>query len=104
VGGIGLQYAWLVVIMNTWQSSVRVLTAWPSLVGTGKKLPEYWDTAKKLLNNPSDFLESLLKYDKENIQDGVIKRIEPYIAMEEFMPEAVAKVSKACTSICMWVR
>jgi dynein heavy chain len=24
--------------------------------------------------------------------------------MEEFAPEAVAKVSKACTSICMWVR
>jgi dynein heavy chain len=24
--------------------------------------------------------------------------------MEEFTPEAVAKVSKACTSICMWVR
>lgn len=24
--------------------------------------------------------------------------------MEEFTPEAVSKVSKACTSICMWVR
>ncbi len=24
--------------------------------------------------------------------------------MEEFAPEAVSKVSKACTSICMWVR
>ena len=24
--------------------------------------------------------------------------------MEEFTPDAVAKVSKACTSICMWVR
>jgi hypothetical protein len=35
---------------------------------------------------------------------AVIKRIDPYIAMESFTPEAVAKVSKACTSICMWVR
>lgn len=24
--------------------------------------------------------------------------------MEAFTPEAVSKVSKACTSICMWVR
>lgn len=31
-------------------------------------------------------------------------QIEPYIALEEFTPEAVSKVSRACTSICMWVR
>jgi dynein heavy chain len=24
--------------------------------------------------------------------------------LEEFTPEAVSKVSRACTSICMWVR
>ncbi len=30
--------------------------------------------------------------------------MEPYIALEEFTPDAVAKVSRACTSICMWVR
>jgi Microtubule-binding stalk of dynein motor len=65
---------------------------------------EYWEPAKKLLNNPNEFLESLLKYEKDNIPDGVIKRIEPYIAMEEFTPDAVSKVSKACTSICMWAR
>jgi dynein heavy chain len=26
------------------------------------------------------------------------------VQMEEFTPDAVSKVSKACTSICMWVR
>lgn len=26
------------------------------------------------------------------------------VQMDEFTPEAVSKVSKACTSICMWVR
>jgi hypothetical protein len=30
--------------------------------------------------------------------------VEPYISLEEFTPEAVSKVSRACTSICMWVR
>lgn len=30
--------------------------------------------------------------------------MEPYIEMEEFTPDNVAKVSKACKSICMWVR
>ena len=31
-------------------------------------------------------------------------QIEPYIASDDFTPESVAKVSRACTSICMWVR
>ncbi|KAK9803422.1 hypothetical protein WJX72_010826 [[Myrmecia] bisecta] len=70
----------------------------------GKKVPNYWDTAKKLLNDPSKFLDSLLTYDKDNIPESVITKIEPYIQMPEFTTEYVAKVSKACTSICMWVR
>lgn len=34
----------------------------------------------------------------------MIKAIQPYIDNEEFQPAAIAKVSKACTSICQWVR
>jgi dynein heavy chain len=73
-------------------------------VTTGKKVPDYWDSSRKLLTDASAFLDSLLTFDRDNIPDAIIKRIEPYIGMEEFTPEAVAKVSKACTSICMWVR
>jgi hypothetical protein len=75
-----------------------------AFLAPGKKIPDYWEPSKKLLNNPTEFLESLLKYDKENIPDSVIKKIEPYIHMEDFTPEAISKVSKACTSICMWAR
>ena len=32
-----------------------------------KKIPEYWDNAKKILNDPGKFLASLMNYDKENI-------------------------------------
>lgn len=35
---------------------------------------------------------------------ATIKRVVPYIEMEEFHPDQVAKVSKACKSICQWVR
>lgn len=73
-------------------------------MGAGKKVPDYWDASKKLLNDPSKFLDSLLTYDKDNIPDATIQKVEPYIAMEEFTPAAVSKVSKACTSICMWAR
>lgn len=41
---------------------------------------------------------------KENIPDAVISKIQPYIDNEDFTPQAISKVSKACTSICQWVR
>ena len=48
----------------------------------GKKMANYWEPAKKLLNDPTKFLDSLLTYDKDNIPDAVIKRVEPYIQVQ----------------------
>ena len=58
----------------------------------GKKAASFWEPAKRLLNDPSKFLDSLINFDKENIKEATIQRIEPYIAMEEFTTEAVARV------------
>ncbi|NXX05401.1 DYH1 protein, partial [Larus smithsonianus] len=70
----------------------------------GTKVDDYWEPGRGLLQDPGKFLDSLFKYDKDNIADSVIKAIQPYIDSEEFQPAAIAKVSKACTSICQWVR
>ena len=70
----------------------------------GKKIADYWEPAQKLLVDPTKFLRNLMEYDKDNIPDAVITKIAPYIDMETFTPEAISKVSKACTSICMWAR
>ncbi|XP_053154302.1 dynein axonemal heavy chain 1 isoform X2 [Hemicordylus capensis] len=70
----------------------------------GSKIDDYWEPGKGLLQDPGKFLDSLFKYDKDNIADSVIKFIQPYIDSDEFQPAAIAKVSKACTSICQWVR
>ncbi|KAM4652007.1 dynein axonemal heavy chain 1 [Discoglossus pictus] len=70
----------------------------------GSKIDDYWEPGKGLLQEPGKFLEGLFKFDKENIPDAVIKSIQPYIDNEEFQPAAIARVSKACTSICQWVR
>lgn len=56
------------------------------------------------MQDPSKFLDSLFTFDKDNIPDEVIKKISPYIEMDAFQPAAIAKVSKACTSICEWAR
>ena len=70
----------------------------------GKKVADYWENATKLLADPTKFLTMLTEFDKDNIKNSVITKIEPYIANEAFTPEAVARVNKACTSICMWAR
>lgn len=71
---------------------------------SGKKFDDYWEPSKKtLLADPTKFLESLFSYDKDAIEDMIIKKIDPYIQNPDFTPERIAKVSKACTSICLWV-
>ncbi|KAL6464354.1 hypothetical protein MHYP_G00266710 [Metynnis hypsauchen] len=70
----------------------------------GTKVDDYWEPGKGLLQDPGKFLEGLFKFDKDNIPDSVIKLVQPYINNEEFQPASIAKVSKACTSICQWVR
>jgi dynein heavy chain len=70
----------------------------------GTKVDDYWDNGKAMLQDPPKFLKSLFDYDRDNISDPVIQKIQPYIDNDEFKPEAIAKVSKACTSMCQWVR
>ncbi|CAF0758924.1 unnamed protein product [Brachionus calyciflorus] len=70
----------------------------------GTKVDDYTEPARNLLNDPGKFLEGLFTYDKENIPESVIQKIEPYINNDKFLPAAIAQVSKACTSICSWVR
>lgn len=67
------------------------------------KVDDYWQDGKALLANPEKFLKSLFDYDKENIPEKVIKKIEPYCENPDFTPEAIKKVSVACTAVCMWV-
>ncbi|XP_062252615.1 dynein axonemal heavy chain 1 [Platichthys flesus] len=70
----------------------------------GTKIDDYWEVGKGLLQDPGKFLDSLFKYDKDNIPDTVITLVQPYMDNDDFQPAAIAKVSKACTSICQWVR
>ncbi|XP_037831220.1 dynein heavy chain 1, axonemal isoform X2 [Kryptolebias marmoratus] len=70
----------------------------------GTSFDDYLEPAKGLLQDPNSFLESLNKYDKDNIPDDVISSVQPYIDNEEFQPTSIAKVSTVCSSICQWVR
>jgi len=62
-----------------------------------------WATAKQLLGQ-ADFMSKLFNYDKDNIPPATLKKLKKYLDMEDFVPSAVEKVSKAAKSLCMWVR
>ena len=91
-------------------SELRVFTTPPEMVQTvleavcillGQKTD--WKTAKTVMGD-SQFLPSLQKYDKDNIPQALLKKLQKYINNPDFVPEKVEKVSKACRSMCMWVR
>jgi dynein heavy chain len=69
-----------------------------------KKEKQDWDTAKKLMGNPKQFLTSLQDFDKDNIAEGQLKKLKKFVNDPRFTPENIGKKSKAGQSICMWVR
>ncbi|EFJ52606.1 dynein heavy chain 7 [Volvox carteri f. nagariensis] len=60
-----------------------------------------WDTAKRLLGD-GGFMRSLEEFDKDNISDATIKKLQKYLENPDYTPDLVAKVSKAARSLCMW--
>ena len=67
------------------------------------KVDSYWGPATKVLSD-TQFMTRLLEYDKDNIPEAVVKKIKTYVAMEDFQPAVIEKVSKAATGLCKWVR
>ncbi|CAF0812221.1 unnamed protein product [Brachionus calyciflorus] len=71
---------------------------------SGKMIDDYWGPSLKMLNDLK-FLESLINYDKNNIQPAYIKRIrERFIPDPMFEPLSIRTVSTACEGLCRWVR
>ena len=61
-----------------------------------------WDAAKKELG-ASDFLSNLISFDKDKLDDALLKKISKYTNMADFQPDIVGKVSNAAKGLCLWV-
>ena len=61
-----------------------------------------WDNSKRLLSEGT-FMQQLKDYDKDNIPPSMVKKVAKYTDMEIMAVDNVKKVSKAATSLCMWV-
>ncbi|XP_070711337.1 dynein axonemal heavy chain 2 [Pempheris klunzingeri] len=62
-----------------------------------------WAEAKRQLGE-SNFIKTLVNFDKDNISDRVLKKIGQYCRQVDFQPDIIGKVSLAAKSLCMWVR
>ncbi|XP_054012221.1 dynein axonemal heavy chain 6 [Hylaeus anthracinus] len=62
-----------------------------------------WPTAKLVLGD-MHFLDRLITYPKDDISDNLLKKLQEYVNHPEFRPDLVARQSKACRSMCIWVR
>ena len=71
----------------------------------GPKINDYFSVGKKeLFMNAKKLLADMKAYDKDNIPEKVISKVDPYIVNPGFTPAAVKRASVACEAICMWVR
>ena len=73
-----------------------------SAVLTVLKKPVGWDEAKKQLND-SAFLTKLMEYDKDLLNDSLLKKIGKFTNQADFTPDSVGKVSGACRGLALWV-
>ncbi|KAK3250628.1 hypothetical protein CYMTET_40004 [Cymbomonas tetramitiformis] len=68
-----------------------------------KIVDDYWPVARDLFGK-TEFLQTLMAVDPDNLSGDVISQLYPYMKNPLFNVEVVGKISFACRSICQWVR
>ncbi|KAL7675820.1 hypothetical protein ACOME3_002084 [Neoechinorhynchus agilis] len=66
-----------------------------------KKNPEWSEARRDLLD--TNFIKSLINFDKDHIPENVLKRIAQIIKKPSFNPVDIGKTSTAAKSVCAWV-
>ncbi|RHY34774.1 hypothetical protein DYB32_000646 [Aphanomyces invadans] len=61
-----------------------------------------WDNAKKLLSDVN-FITSMLNYDKDNVPETILTKLEPYLTNEMFNKAEVEKQSIAASTMVVWI-
>lgn len=76
---------------------VKVVGAVMVLTAPSNKIPKdtSWNAGKNYMGKVDQFLEQLLNFDKENIQDPNRKAVEPYLQDKEFDSDFVRAKSAA---------
>lgn len=62
-----------------------------------------WNSAKSVMMS-IDFMDRLIKFDRNNVSDNTLRRLRNLTNKPEFDPVFVGQKSLACKSLCMWAR
>lgn len=68
---------------------------------TQKKETDYWPPAQKMMNS-GHFLNDLLQYDKESIDEKKIKALKPFLENPKFNRESLTSISAVIANIGSW--
>jgi len=63
----------------------------------------YFDLSKAtLLQNPGKFMQQMMDFDKENIKESTVKKVNHILDHEDFTPEKVKSASVALVGVQKW--
>ena len=65
--------------------------------------PATWEEARRALSD-AGFMGRLIAYDKDTLDDALLRKVAKVTADPNFNTEAVGRVSLAAKGMCMWVR
>lgn len=69
------------------------------------KPDDYWEEAKKQLNDAKKLLNRLRNYERNNIPDKIHDRMTTFLQnTADFVPAKIRKASVAAEGLCVWVR
>jgi dynein heavy chain len=64
----------------------------------------YFDMARlNLLNNPTKFMADMINFDKDNMTENTVRRVNAILNSEDFTLEKVKSTSNALVAIHKWV-
>lgn len=58
----------------------------------GEKVLNFWKPGSMMLADPTAFLESLMKFDKESITEDMIKKLKRFVTNPDYEPMKIIKV------------
>lgn len=61
-----------------------------------------WDNCKKMIKDPNKFIQELKTFDKENIDDWILKEMDLILKEDVYKFEIINKKSSAAGTLCKW--
>merc|ERR1712241_402621 len=62
-----------------------------------------WAQAKTMLGDGNGFLQRVRMFDKDNVAQATLRKLEKFTQQPDFKPAIVANASLLCGVLCQWV-